>query len=58
MDQQKLEVNIQISIRQSCMGGQGLQISESFSINSRSFIEIAKILGQFHDLAGTVKDAS
>ena len=53
MDQQKLEVNIQISIRQSCMGGQGLQISESFSINSRSFIEIAKILGQFHDLAGS-----
>ena len=55
MDQERIAININISIRQPYMGGSGLQLSDSFEISSRSFIEMAKILGQFEDLAKTIK---
>jgi hypothetical protein len=45
---------IRIQIQETSQGG-GLNIEESYPLESNDFLSIAKILGQFHDLATAIK---
>ena len=49
----ELRIEVSISDRESGYGRLG--VSETVLVNSRSFLEMAKILGQFHDLAESIK---
>ncbi len=50
----ELTLNINIRNTGALSGGYGLDVRESFQVNAADFMEIAKILGQFHDLAQRV----
>jgi len=55
MNEDKLEVRIQIYITQlKGMHGQ-IELSQSFTIRNRNFLEICEILGQFEKLADKIK---
>ena len=54
MQRKKFELSIQANIRDT-QGGGFLSVSESVDIDAMDFLEIAKILGQFHDLAQKIK---
>lgn len=45
------ELEISIRIRPAGNYGEGLQIQETLKVNANDFLECAKILGAFHDLA-------
>lgn len=47
------ELNINITIRSNF--GDNLQVSETVSIQAADFLDMAKVLGQFHDLAVAMK---
>lgn len=48
-----LQVNVWIRDNQN---GSGFQVNEEVFINANGFLEIAKVLGQFHDLAMRFKE--
>lgn len=50
---EKYEMQVSMYIRDS--RGGNLNVSETVSIEASSFLEIAKILGTFHDLAQSLK---
>lgn len=56
-EQERLEVRIEITVVQpSQYGGYGqLRISDTFSINARSFLEMCEVLAKFNQLADNVK---
>jgi len=54
MDQPRYRMYIRIQIQETSQGG-GLNIEESYPLESNDFLSIAKILGQFHDLATAIK---
>lgn len=47
------ELQIQVYIRSN--QGDNLSVSETVSIQAEDFLSIAKVLGQFHDLAQTLR---
>jgi hypothetical protein len=53
----KYKLNIRAEIRPTeygC-GAQGLQVSEEVDVSAENFLEMSKILGQFHDLAEKIR---
>jgi hypothetical protein len=50
----KYEMYIHIQLRDSQNGGT-LNVSESVTITASNFLELAKILGQFHELAEKIR---
>lgn len=46
-----IEVSINIEVRQPLQYSGGLRLSDTFKIKSRGFLDIAKILSQFDELA-------
>jgi hypothetical protein len=56
-DQNKLELQINVTIRQPMFGNAGLMINESVKIDARDFLEMASILGEFHKLAEKYRSA-
>lgn len=50
MDGQNLRVRIEISVEQKNYNG-GLRLMQEFTLGARDFLEMAKILGQFDELA-------
>lgn len=51
MNASNLQLDISIRLTDSQYGGQGLSMNQSIFIKSIQFLEVAKILGQFHELA-------
>ena len=49
----KYQLSIQVSIYQPDCGGR-LEIREEIALNVSSFLEIASLLGRFHELAERV----
>lgn len=56
MDPNTLEVNIDISIR-SYHSGNMLQLRDTVQIQQADFLDLAKLLKEFHDVAEAVKVA-
>jgi hypothetical protein len=52
----KYELYISIQIRDLQQSG-SLNVSETVQVNANDFLSIAKILGQFHDLAQSINHA-
>lgn len=50
-------LDMRISIRNRYSGGGGLDVSEQVNLAAADFLEVAKILGQFHDLAQQISQA-
>ena len=55
MNEDKLEIQIQIYVRQSKGSYGQIELSQRFTISDRNFLEICKILGQFEELADKIK---
>ena len=53
----EFELQFQIYLRQTGYGSGQIQLSETVTIGAMSFLELAKVLGQFHDLAESIKAA-
>lgn len=54
--EKQFELTVTAEIRDRSMGGApGLQIRESIRLDAASFLELAKILGQFHDLTKAIE---
>lgn len=52
----EMEVSISISVRQPYgHSGGGLNVTETFTMESRSFIEVCKMIGQFQELSDKIK---
>lgn len=49
------ELAINISIREQGNYSQGLTVQETAHVTAENFLECAKIMGMFHDLAETLK---
>ena len=49
-----IQMNVNISLYQPGYGGT-LRIEEQVELPAADFLELAKILGQFHDLAKKIK---
>ena len=50
-----LNLRIEVNVSQSSYGSGGLHLREEIEIPEADFLEMAKILGQFHDLAEKIK---
>ncbi len=50
-----LNLRIEVNLVQSEYGSGGLHLREEIEIAQADFLEMAKILGQFHDLAEKIK---
>jgi len=50
----EMQVTVRVDIYQP-QGGGSINVNESFEVNDCDFIEMAKILGQFHELAKRIK---
>jgi hypothetical protein len=56
MSQEKqYQLSVRVEIREPRLGGSGLAIQEDANITCATFLEVAKILGMFHDLTEAVK---
>jgi len=55
-DEQKLELRVDISIR-DYRGGGTLQVSETVTVPAGTFLELAGILAQFHEVTERLKAA-
>lgn len=53
----KYNMQLNVSIRSSTYGGNGLTVNEDMEIEAETFLEIAEILGHFHRLAEKFKVA-
>jgi hypothetical protein len=51
----KYDLSVRVAIRQSEVSGSGLAVEESAQISCETFLEVAKILGQFHELTDAIK---
>ena len=56
-DQQALDVTITVSIQQP-MGRGYLNLNDTFRIHARDFLEMVKILGEFHSLAEKMRSTT
>jgi len=54
-DRPRYELRVDVSITDTQSGYGRLAVTEAVSVNTASFLEMAKILGQFHDLAESIK---
>ena len=54
-DRPRYELRVAVSIRDTEQGYGEINITETLGMNADSFLEMAKILGQFHDLAESIK---
>lgn len=58
----KWQLEVRVVIRQVTderrYTGQQLDVSEQFEVPATSFMEVAGILGKFHDLAEVIKHAN
>ncbi len=54
-DRARYRLMVRATITDQQYGGQGLTIEETVDIAAEDFLELAKILGQFHDLAQRLK---
>jgi hypothetical protein len=52
----KIELNINVSIRQQMYGHGEIRIEERLELESKSFTEICEILGKFRELADRIKE--
>ena len=50
-----LNLRIEVNVSQSEYSSGGLHLREDLHIHEMDFLEMAKILGQFHDLAEKIK---
>lgn len=50
------QFTLRISVYVNSNQGDMLQVSEELQIKAMDFLDIAKILGQFHDLAQVIKE--
>jgi len=51
MNQNPLVLEVRVIVRNERGGYPGLEVHETVTLKPRTFLEVAKILGQFHDLA-------
>jgi hypothetical protein len=56
-DRPRYELRVDVSITDTQSGFGRLAVSETVSVNTASFLEMAGILGQFHELAESIKKA-
>lgn len=49
------ELVVRVQIREPRSGDSGLTIQEEATVRCETFLEVAKILGMFHDLTETIK---
>lgn len=54
MDGHNIRIRIAISVEQKNYTG-GLRLEQEFAIGARDFLEMAKVLGQFDDLAKKIE---
>jgi hypothetical protein len=54
-EEKMLNLRISVNVSQSNYGSGGLHLQEEIEIAEADFVEMAKILGQFHDLAEKIK---
>ncbi len=59
MDDRQGMLTLEISVRVSNAPHNypGLEVRETATLKPRSFLEVAKILGQFHDLVSTLDES-
>lgn len=50
-----LNLRIEVNVSNANYGGGGLHLREEIEMEDTDFLEMAKILGQFHDLAEKIK---
>lgn len=53
----RLEINIRIQQYNGPMGDGSISIAEQVDVSASDFLEVAKILSHFHDLAQTLNAA-
>jgi len=51
----RYELRVNVSIRDSEQGYGQIAVEETLPVDTASFLEMAKILGQFHDLTEAIK---
>ena len=51
----KYELEIRVSLHEVNRGGNGLDVSERLEIGGMEFMELAAVLGEFHNLAKQIK---
>ena len=56
-DEKRYLVEIRVAIREKFSGYQGLTIEETVQIEGGSFLELAAILQQFHQIAEKLKES-
>ena len=54
-ENQEYELRINATIRNTSPGGGYLSIEESVTVDAVSFLELATILGKFHELAQKIQ---
>lgn len=59
MNDDKLRLEITVRLTNSAYGGPGpgVELKETVILDALDFLEAAKVLGNFHDLAQSVKKA-
>lgn len=57
MDPNELQVRLDVTIFQPMAGG-NLRFSEEAVLSASGFMEVAKVLGQFHELFVSLKTAA
>ncbi len=50
VNENPLVLEVRIVVRNERGGYPGLEVHETATLKPRSFLEVAKVLGQFHDL--------
>ena len=55
MGEKQYQLSVRVEIREPRLGGSGLSIQEDASITCATFLEVAKILGMFHDLTEAIR---
>lgn len=51
VNQNDLELQISVEVRQPHFGGNGIRIQESVTLQPKNFLDLCKILSRFHELA-------
>ena len=51
----KYELIVRVEIRDARVSGGGLSVQEGGQVSCETFLDIAKILGQFHELTEAIK---
>ena len=51
----QFELSLEVSLSRRDYTGERIHISERVNVNAKTFLEVAKILSLFHDLAESLK---